>query len=89
MNHSSCVLVVDDNSENLKVLSFILKDAGYQTALALDSNEALQILESNPKFIDIPIISHDLRVPFTTIFGFSNLRENRIDVHDKSSMLTV
>lgn len=175
MNHTSCVLVVDDNPENLKVLSIILKDAGYQTALALDSTEALQIMETNPIdlvlldimmpntdgyelcgiiksnviFSDIPIIfisalsstndivkalnsggvdyitkpfqteevkarvatqmkiskqtqelkelnaaknkffsiiSHDLRTPFTTIIGFSNLLENRIDELDKPTI---
>lgn len=39
------ILVVDDNHENLKVVSSFLKEKGYKIALALDGNSALKTLE--------------------------------------------
>lgn len=41
------ILVVDDNHENLRIVSNFLKEEGYRIALALDGNGALKILNEN------------------------------------------
>jgi len=46
MNEPITILVVDDNQENLKVVSNFLKDKGYQIALALNGESALKVLEN-------------------------------------------
>lgn len=59
MKDSINILVVDDNQENLKVVSNILKEKGYKIALALDGNEALKILDE----YKIDLILLDVMMP--------------------------
>lgn len=53
------ILVVDDNQENLKVVSNILRSEGYKLALALGGKEALMIL----KEIKVDLILLDIMMP--------------------------
>lgn len=53
------ILVVDDNQENLKVVSNYLRDKKYKIALALDGVNALKILETNK----IDLILLDIMMP--------------------------
>ena len=53
------ILAVDDNHENLKIISSFLKDSGYKIALALDGESALKILEDN----NIDLILLDVMMP--------------------------
>jgi two-component system, sensor histidine kinase and response regulator len=53
------ILVVDDNKENLKVVSNFLKEIGYQIALSLGARDALKILQEN----DIDLILLDIMMP--------------------------
>lgn len=53
------ILVVDDNQENLRVVSNYLKDKGYKLALALDGKSAFKILEENK----IDLILLDIMMP--------------------------
>jgi two-component system sensor histidine kinase/response regulator len=53
------VLVVDDNQENLKVVSNILRSEGYKLALAMGGREALKIL----KEIKVDLILLDIMMP--------------------------
>lgn len=59
MNDNIQILIVDDNKENLKVISNFLKDKGYQIALALDGSSALEIAKSNK----IDLILLDVMMP--------------------------
>lgn len=59
MNKNVHILVVDDNQENLKVVSNYLKEKGYKIALALDGKSAINILESNK----IDLILLDIIMP--------------------------
>ena len=53
------ILIVDDNQENLKVVSNFLKDKGYNIALSLDGPGALKILETDK----IDLILLDIMMP--------------------------
>jgi two-component system sensor histidine kinase/response regulator len=53
------VLVVDDNQENLKVVSNILRSEGYKLALAMGGKEALAILDD----IKVDLILLDIMMP--------------------------
>jgi PleD family two-component response regulator len=53
------ILVVDDNPENLKVVSNFLKNMGYNIALALDGSNALKVLKENK----IDLILLDIMMP--------------------------
>jgi two-component system sensor histidine kinase/response regulator len=59
MDKSACILVVDDNQENLKVVSNFLKEEGYKIALALDGESALAVLDENA----IDLILLDVMMP--------------------------
>lgn len=59
MNEKSLILVVDDNQENLKVVSNFLKEKNYGIALALDGENALQIVNENK----IDLILLDIMMP--------------------------
>lgn len=59
MNEDLYILAVDDNQENLRIISNFLKDEGYKIALALDGNSALKILEEN----SIDLILLDIMMP--------------------------
>lgn len=53
------ILVVDDNKENLTIVSKYLKEKGFNLALALNGKSALQILESDK----IDLILLDIMMP--------------------------
>lgn len=53
------ILVIDDNQENLRVVSNYLKEKGYKIALALDGESAFKILEENK----IDLILLDIMMP--------------------------
>jgi CheY-like chemotaxis protein len=59
MDEKINILVVDDNKENLKVVSNYLKTQGYNIALALDGTGALEILKST----HIDLILLDIMMP--------------------------
>ncbi len=63
------ILVVDDNKENLKVVSNFLKEIGYQIALSLHARDALKILQEN----DIDLILLDIMMP--EIDGYTLCRQ--------------
>ncbi len=67
------ILVVDDNKENLKVVSNFLKKEGYQIALSLNADDALNILKENK----IDLILLDVMMPGTDGFTLCRmLKEN-------------
>jgi DNA-binding response OmpR family regulator len=59
MNEVFKILVVDDNQDNLKVVSSLLKERGYKIALALDGYSALKVLENE----NIDLILLDIMMP--------------------------
>jgi two-component system, sensor histidine kinase and response regulator len=59
LEESINILVVDDNPENLKIVSNFLKESGYQIALALDADSTLMILKANK----IDLILLDIMMP--------------------------
>lgn len=40
------ILVVDDSAANMKLLSFVLENHGYDVRTAMDANEALEVLRT-------------------------------------------
>jgi two-component system, sensor histidine kinase and response regulator len=59
MNEDINILVVDDNQENLKVISSFLKEKQYRIALATDGESAIKILDNNK----IDLILLDIMMP--------------------------
>lgn len=59
MSENVNILVIDDNQENLKVVSTYLKEKGYKIALALNGASALKILDENK----IDLILLDIMMP--------------------------
>jgi diguanylate cyclase (GGDEF)-like protein len=54
--NSAIILIVDDNTTNLSVLSLALKQAGYQIRVALDGESAIaQVKEEHPDLILLDI----------------------------------
>jgi len=53
-------LLVDDDKRNTFALSFILNQAGFETILAEDGQQALDELEKNP---DVDIVLMDIMMP--------------------------
>lgn len=64
MNIDKHILVVDDSSENLRVVGNLLKEKGYKIALAEDGESALKILDQQR----IDLILLDIMMP--TMDGF-------------------
>ncbi len=73
MDNSVYILVVDDNHENLRVVSGFLKEKNYKIALAVDGNSALEVLKDNP----IDLILLDVMMPGKD--GFEICREIKED----------
>jgi DNA-binding response OmpR family regulator len=59
MNENLYILIVDDNEENLKVVSNFLKEQKYKIALATSGESALKVLEVNK----IDLILLDVMMP--------------------------
>jgi DNA-binding response OmpR family regulator len=53
------ILIVDDSAENLKVVSYFLKEKNYKIAIATDGESALKVAEKN----DIDLILLDIMMP--------------------------
>lgn len=53
------ILVVDDNTENLKVVGNILKESNYKIAFALNGSDAIEIVETTP----VTLILLDIMMP--------------------------
>ena len=67
------ILTVDDNKENLKVVSNFLKNEGYQIALSVNADDAVKILEEHT----IDLILLDVMMPGTD--GFTLCRRLKED----------
>lgn len=78
MNDSINILVVDDNQENLKVVSNFLKEKGYKIALALDGNNALKVLESTR----IDLILLDIMMPVMDGFEVCQLIKSKKELKE-------
>lgn len=65
------VLVVDDSSQMRQLLSFTLKDAGYDVVSAVNGNDALNKLTE----MHIDIVVADLNMPWMD--GISHVKELR------------
>lgn len=53
------ILIVDDNQDNLKVVSNILKEKGFKIALSLDGSSALKTLDS----VEVDLVLLDVMMP--------------------------
>jgi two-component system, sensor histidine kinase and response regulator len=73
------ILIIDDNKENLKVVSNFLKAEGYQIALSLNARDGLQILEEN----DIHLILLDIMMP--EVDGYTFCRQIKSISHLKDT----
>ncbi len=67
------ILVVDDAVENVKLISAILKEAGFETMSAKDGLEALELAEAN----DFDMIMLDIMMP--GISGIETCRHLKVD----------
>ncbi len=72
------ILVVDDNKENLKVVSNFLKTEGYQIALSLNADDALSILKENK----IDLILLDVMMPGTDGFTLCRILKDKPRLED-------
>jgi len=59
MEYTNTVLVVDDSEMIVRVLSFMIKKAGYTTLSAIDGKKALEFFDGR----DIDIVVTDLNMP--------------------------
>lgn len=59
MINNATILVVDDNPTNVKLVCNILKKEGFNLAVAMNGQDALEIIESNP----IDLILLDIMMP--------------------------
>jgi DNA-binding response OmpR family regulator len=75
MNENVSVLIVDDNQENLKVISNFLKEKEYRIALADCGENAIKVLESNK----IDLILLDIMMPGMDGFEVCKIIKDRPD----------
>jgi len=78
MNEDINILVVDDNQENLKVISSFLKEKQYRIALATDGISALKILENNK----IDLILLDIMMPGMDGFEVCRILKDKQETKD-------
>lgn len=71
----SLILVVDDNKENLRVVSNLLKGRGYQIALSMNAENAYSVLQSNR----VDLILLDVMMPGED--GYTFCRRIKLDEH--------
>ncbi|MEO8766560.1 MAG: response regulator [Ginsengibacter sp.] len=71
MEYTNTVLVVDDSDMIVKVLSFMIKKAGYSVLSAIDGKKALEFFDGR----DIDIVITDLNMP--VMDGFELISEIR------------
>ena len=73
--YNNTVLIVDDSNMVMKLLSFIIKKAGYTVLSAVDGNNALELLDEG----DIDLVITDLNMPNKD--GVELIREIRLTEH--------
>jgi len=78
MDEKNLILVVDDNQENLKVISNFLKEMNYKIALALDGDSALQIVRENK----IDLILLDIMMPGMDGFEVCKILKEKSETKD-------
>lgn len=54
-----CILIVEDNPDNLKLITWVLEDEGYCVKSALSAEEALEFIE----YQDFQLILMDIDLP--------------------------
>jgi two-component system, sensor histidine kinase and response regulator len=75
---SVTILVVDDNEENLKVVSNLLREKGYRIALATDGKSAIKILATNK----IDLILLDIMMPEMDGFEVCKILKEKPETKD-------
>ncbi|QRX64776.1 hybrid sensor histidine kinase/response regulator [Dysgonomonadaceae bacterium zrk40] len=68
------ILVVDDNTENIRVIGSILRQQGYNAGFAMDGQQALEILKGSIEEFDLMLL--DVNMPGMN--GFDVCREIRL-----------
>ena len=68
------ILVVDDNTENIRVIGSILRQQGYNAGFAMDGQQALEILKGSIEEFDLMLL--DVNMPGMN--GFEVCREIRL-----------
>ena len=68
------ILVVDDNTENIRVIGSILRQQGYNAGFAMDGQQALEILNGSIEEFDLMLL--DVNMPGMN--GFEVCREIRL-----------
>ncbi|MBI5198624.1 MAG: response regulator [Nitrospirae bacterium] len=76
---SKRVLIVDDDSKSRRVFEAILISMGFETVLANDGDEALEILAGDPYF---DLIITDVMMPYMTGFEFSKKLKEYTETKD-------
>lgn len=72
-----CILIIDDNPNIIKLLSYMLKSKGYDTNSASNGNEALESINKNKP----SLIFLDLMMPELDGFTFAQiLYERKSDI---------
>jgi|LSQX01.2.fsa_nt_gb two-component system sensor histidine kinase/response regulator len=67
------ILVVDDNTENIRVIGSILRQQGYNAGFAMDGQQSLEILKGSVEEFDLMLL--DVNMPGMN--GFEVCREMR------------
>jgi two-component system, sensor histidine kinase and response regulator len=78
MNEDITILVVDDNQENLKVISNFLKEKNYKIALAIDGESTFEVLEGNK--IDLVLL--DIMMPGLDGFEVCRIMKEKPETKD-------
>jgi len=76
-----CILVVDDNPTNLKLVCDVLESEGYQVFMAIDAEEAWQIIKTTPP--DLLLL--DIGLPGMDGLTFAR----KLRAHDKTHDLPI
>ncbi|MEK6593499.1 MAG: response regulator [Pseudomonadota bacterium] len=79
------ILIAEDEPSIVRALEFLLKNAGYDVAVAYDGNEALRMIESSPP--DLLVL--DIMLPIVNGFEVCRrIREARVPGDTRILMLT-
>ena len=77
------ILIVEDDSDLLEVLKYVLEEAGYATSLASDGAQALELARSEP--IDLVIL--DVSMPGKS--GIDVVRDLRADPETADILIAI
>ena len=87
--HSEGNIIYDDNNQASKLIGYFLDITKRTEAKQALKEYSQQLEEANAtKDRFISILGHDLRSPFNTLLGFSNLLTKKIDKYDKEQIQT-